>query len=146
MDNLFSTYSVFNEILFDCLEAYNQIPPKPEMEQGLVLLTSVIPLHDLPGLKVKIADNPLSRRMLDKKSNQIYRKLKQTSIYMLKNHDAEFYRNEEECQWAQNDFITYMVETTYWQKREIIGSMLSFLTIFFAILLCLHHKRIIFLS
>ena len=34
------------------------------------------------------------------------------------------------------------MEATYWQKIEIIGSMLSFLTIISAICLCLCHRRI----
>ena len=39
--------------------------------------------------------------------------------------------------------MTYMMVATYWQKMELIGSMLSFLTIVFAILFCFCHRNII---
>ena len=38
-------------------------------------------------------------------------------------------------------FVTYMNEATPWQNMELISSMLSFLTIELAILLCLCHRR-----
>ena len=63
---------------------------------------------------------------------------------MLKNHDTKFYRNEEEFQWTQRNFLTCMTEASYGQKIELSCSMLSFLTIIFSIILYIFHMKIIY--
>ena len=67
--------------------------------------------------------------------------LYQTLTYILNNQDTTFCRNKEKFQWAQLDFMTCIKEATYWLKTKFIGSMLSFLTIVFAIFLCLCHRK-----
>ena len=64
-----------------------------------MLLTSDIPSRDLQGLNVKIQEKPLSTRMLDIESGPINCEFVQTLTYMVKNHDTEFYRNEEEWEF-----------------------------------------------
>ena len=39
--------------------------------------------------------------------------LKQILTFILQNGDNGFYRNEEEFQLAQRDFLTYIMEATY---------------------------------
>ena len=68
-DNLFSTYYVLTNILFDYLKAYHEISLEPEVEQMLMLLKFVIPLNDLPSLNVKTLT---SNHILDKESGPIY--------------------------------------------------------------------------
>ena len=63
---------------------------------------------------------------------------------MLNNQDREFYRKEEEFQWAPGDLKIYMNDSTYWQRMELTGFVLNFLTVIFAILLCLCHRKIIY--
>ena len=58
MDGLFSVYKVFNKIVFDYLKAYHLLSPKPDRKQVLMLLTLAIS-YDLPGLDIKIPENPL---------------------------------------------------------------------------------------
>ena len=123
-----SMYYVFNKILFDYVKVYNQILLKSEMEQALMLLTSDIPSYFLPGLNMKIPEKPLRKE------------LKQILKYILQNDDTMFHRNEVEFQWAQRDFLTYMMEATYWQKMELVGSM----SVIFAKLLCPFHRKIIY--
>ena len=100
----------------------------PEMEKALILLTVNIPSYEkLPR-----------KRILELESSPIFGKLEQTLTCMLNGQDTEVYRNEE-FQLAQRDFMTYMNEATYLQKIEVVGSVLSFLTIIFVIFLCLFH-------
>ena len=108
------------------LKAHYHISPKPHKEQTLMLLTSDIPAYELQGLNVKIPKKPVNRRILDRESGQIYGELKHILTCMLNNHDTEFYRDEEEFQWSKRDLITYVTETTNWQKVVFIHSMLSF--------------------
>ena len=76
--SLFSTYYLFNKILFNYLKVYHQISPEPEVEQLLMLITSDITLYDLSGLKIKIPDRPLSRCILGRYSGPIYSEFEQT--------------------------------------------------------------------
>ena len=46
--------------------------------------------YDLPGINVKIQEEPLTRRVLDKDTGLTYNKLDQTLTYMLKIDDTEF--------------------------------------------------------
>ena len=55
------------------------------------------------------------------------------TTYMLQHDDTEFYRNEENFQWAQRDFLTYIMEATYSSKMELFGSMLTCLTTTFCV-------------
>ena len=89
-------------------------------------------------------EKQLSIQALDKDPSPVYGGLEQTLTYMLRIQDTDFFRNEEEFQWTQKDFMTYRIEAVYWQKRELIGSMLSFLTIGFAQYLCLCYRKIIY--
>ena len=99
-----------------------------------MFFTSGILSYNLPGLNVKLLDKPLSRRILDMDMGPITVNSNR-HLHTLQNHDAELYRNEEEFQWAHRDFLTYIT--------EIIHSMLTFLIIVFAILLCLCHRKLI---
>ena len=54
------------------------------------------------------------------------------------------YRNSEEFQWEQRNFITYMTEALHWQTLGLIGSMWSFLKTIFVIHLCLFHRKIMY--
>ena len=72
--SLFSTYNVLNQILFDHVKAYHQIPPSPEIKQAKLLLSSDNPSYHLPGLNVKIPQKPLSRSILDKETGLIHGK------------------------------------------------------------------------
>ena len=56
--NRFSTYYVFNKILFDYLKEYHQILTKPEMEQAMVLLILDISAYDLSGLNNILPEKP----------------------------------------------------------------------------------------
>ena len=58
--------------------------------------------------------------------------------------EREFYRKEEEFQVAQRKFETYMNEATYCQNSELIGSMLSFLTIVLCHTFVLCPRKIIY--
>ena len=93
VNGLFNSYYVFNKIPFDYLKACNQVSPKLEMEQALMLLTSDIPSYYLSGLNVRFPEKPLYRRILDKEMSQICGELKQTFSYMLNNQDPEFYKD-----------------------------------------------------
>ena len=61
-------------------------------------------------------------------SRPIYGELKQTLTYLLESHKTDFYLNEEAFQWSQRNFNTKQKEDIYWQRIEIFGSMLSFLS------------------
>ena len=52
MDGLYSTYYVFDKILFQYLKAFDQILPKLENEQALMFVIPDILSYDLPGLNV----------------------------------------------------------------------------------------------
>ena len=121
---------------------HHQMSSKPEIKQVLMLFIQISywTLDDLPSLNIKIPEKPLSIRIWDKETSQINVELKQKVTYVLKNHNTEFYRKEEEFQWAQRDFITWMPEATYLQKMELTGSMLGM----FTILLHLSHRNIIY--
>ena len=116
----FSTYYVFNKILFDYLKAYHQISPKPEMEQAQVLLNSDSSTCGLQGLTLKMPEKPQSRRILDKESGPIFGDPAQTLTHLFK------ICNTEEFQWTQKDFITYMTGAMYCAEMELIVSMLCF--------------------
>ena len=126
------------------LKVYYHISPEPEMEQALMLMTSNIPSYNLPGLNVKIPDKSLSRRKLEKDTGPIYCKPEQTLTYMSQHEFTELYRSiyrsKEEFQWAQRDFLIYIMKDTYWQKINLTGSMLSFLTIVFFIFFHSHSR------
>ena len=53
-----------------------------------MLLTSVVSSDDLPGLNIKIPEEPLSRRKLDKEAGSVYDELEQTLTYMLSSQDT----------------------------------------------------------
>ena len=89
-DSLFSTYYVLNKIIFDYLKVYHQISLKPKVEQMLILLTSDIPLYNLPHLDVKIPNRPLNRPKLDKDFGLIYFEPGETLTYMLEIQEAKF--------------------------------------------------------
>ena len=72
----------------------------------------------------------------------IFGELEDTLASALQNYYIKVYRYEEEFQWAQRDFLMYIMEATYWQKMKFIGSVLRFLTNVFTIILCLWHWRI----
>ena len=52
-DGSFSTYYVFNEIIFHYLKTFHQSTHESEMKQTLMLLTSDTPSYDLSSLKTK---------------------------------------------------------------------------------------------
>ena len=72
---LYMMYFVFKEILFDHMKACHHISPDQNLEKALTFLTSDVPSYDLSGVNFKIPDKPLSRRILDEDTDQIYREL-----------------------------------------------------------------------
>ena len=70
-----------------------------------MFLTSDIPSYDLPGLGVKILDNPQNRRILDEDTGTIYDELEQTLKYMLQNPHTKLYRNEEKFEGAEKNTL-----------------------------------------
>ena len=104
-DQLFSTYYVFNKILFDYFEPYHQNLPEPEVEQKHTLLTLDTPSYDLPSLNIRILDKPLSSHILDKNSGPIYCEMEHTITNMLENQATDF-NCKGEFLWLQRDILT----------------------------------------
>ena len=52
---------------------------------------------------------------------------------MSNNQETKSYRKGEQFQCTQRDLMTYMNEAMYWQKMELVGFILSFVTAQFAI-------------
>ena len=56
--------------------------------------------------------------ILGEDTDSINAEHEQTPVNMLQHDITEPYRKEEEFQWAQREFLTYITEATYMKKRE----------------------------
>ena len=59
--------------------------------------------------------------ILDKNTGLTYGELKETFAYMLKKNKIRLYKKEEEFQWTQSEFLTYILEAIYCQTMEVTG-------------------------
>ena len=112
--------------------------PEPEEEEMLILLRLDIQSCDIPGLNIRIPDKPLSSCILDIDSRSIHSDLEQTLTYVTGSQETDSTGMKRNFKLEQKDFITYIKKTIYWQRMEMFGSMLRFLTI----MCCCHRKFI----
>ena len=141
-DGTFTTYYVFNKIIFDTLAEQYQIFPNENIQNIMSNLLQDIPLYNWKPLNWSNATN--DGNILEGTEIIYETQLDDTLQLIVEETEEQIYKDTADFEMAKHNFETFFQKAQMWEKFSVVSSWLGILDLILLVILFFYAKSIIF--